>query len=465
VVAEYVRDQENLTGMDPEKIGVREAAELGRQAAKNRVLDAIQEGGAKLGASAVLELRKGFAREGVAAQMDGRPRDLEQLIAQGVVPQAVLPGKMDVQQAYLKGMEDFLSPREGRDGVSDADRLVRDVRIAHLVVERAHVQGLASVRGLVETGSVRPPYPTALYEHGVQEALAGVPADRQRAAADQILAVLAEARVRHAQAVMARDASTLQRVNGLSQRVVESPAPAGVQGTTEFRADRRALEAEQKGRVQREINALGSYLGLRLDAIGALENADRAKTPAEASSHTQEAFKKQEQAVDAFYRVVERGGVSPETLTALHNQRMDPATLFEQVQGVHPTVSQQVMGDSLPARQENLRTFLFRQPGGIFKDPLPVAAYDHQGQTHLAVLLEGRPQHGGLEEALGEPDHALHSVAIAFENALAQSGGIAFKMSRNGFRELDPRRPGLAEPSAPVALHLGGRRTPETFLA
>jgi hypothetical protein len=456
-----VQELKRLNGIDPTKATPDEARLLGKHAVLAQVHHAISEGGPSAGLARAKELESAFSSEALDARVTGRSRSLENMVERRVAPASVdqiLPQRPDVKAAYLKGMEEAVLPAPG--GISPARQLCNDARLTALA-ERTHVQGMESVRGLVATGMVRQEVNVGRLENGIRDALAPVSYDVRQQAADQLLSAVQTARQLHAQAAASRGITTLQQSMKLPGMDVEASVRVEMIASSpqELQACRRALEDPHKQRVASEFGALQEYNTERLKALSAVERGDM---PA--------AFHHQERAVDAFYKVVDAGLVSPETQQAIRNAKMDPVHLHHHVKGVESNVANQKLGkaqlellrDEIGAA-ENVRTFLYQKPGAVFQTPLPIAAYQHEGLTQLAALQGSRVERANLETASGDVNHPLHEVAVAWERAQVQDSSVG--EGRLGFREMDLERPALAGPHQAVQLHVGWQRTPATAVA
>lgn len=451
-------EQQRLLAIDPTRATPDQARDLGRQAVLNRVNSSIADGGTEAGYAMLRDLRAGLVDETIRARDAKRPRSLERLVQAGVAPQGadrVLPKNPEVHHAYLDGMELALVRRGGGE-VPAAEKLIQD-RAEHHLQEQLKVHGVANVLGAraraiaVESGPARAETMGTL--RGVVE---DMPAEARAREVNLVLKAMEQARERHALVAEQRAGLSNQSPEALrliGELKAESRGPNVSESIREaYRQQELYLAAP---RVRDEFQALKPYLDLRMAAVAHAESGRMA-----------EASEIQRQAHEVFSRLASTGRLSEETVQGIRQAGMDPASTFEQLRGINPSQGERIwidvqastLRDTVPQAAEGVHAYAFRAPGRVFDAPLPIVAYQHQGQTHLAVEIDGKVRHAAVQESLGSPSDPLHSLAVKFQDASVHAQGSDFRFAQRGFLPLDTR-PGRPGPGEGAPTHLGTDRT------
>jgi hypothetical protein len=408
-------------------------------------------------------MRAALAQESMDARKEGRPRSLGKLSNQGITPGAVekvIPATREGHQAYLNGFEDAFIRHPGRPAM--VDELLKNQTLS-MVSERAHVQGLASLRGLHDTKDISV---EALREERIErmrDTLGEVDPDVRREEIQQMLNVMEDARKRHAAADTMRDKSSFQNpatLGSFKDGLSAVQTRWAKTGTVDPKDFEKALNERNQKKVSKEVAALDGFRTLRMECRSAMERGQ-----------TLEAAQLQEEASRNFYQEVDAGRVSPELHQALRAGHMDPATLMEQVQGVSVEHHQKVLAQGqieairteVPAAAEG-RGFLYRAPGRFHEEPIPMAAYNHGGQERLAFMQGGRIQDMALDEVRGNAHHPGHGLALRFE-AMQKAVNAGYpeqqdwNMARAGFLRMDGPLNASTGPWRGAPGHVGVRRT------
>jgi hypothetical protein len=379
----------------------------------------------------------------------------------GAAPQGadrVLPRQPEVHQAYIEGMEKAMIRRFG-GGAPSAEVMLQD-RSLRLLQEQLRVHGPEVILG-AKLHPNPPGQGKFLDSSAVQDSLDHMdPTVRQREMT-LILNCMEQAREKHAQVAELRADLGTQSPEALRLvgEIKGHYRGGHIDSPYILEAYRQQELRTAAPKVRSEFKSLKPYFDLRTAAVAQAEAGDMGG-----------AARLQEQAHTVFASQVVSGGISEETVQGIRNAGMDPASTFEGLRGVQPSqlerqwLDRQIKSvrESVPSASTGVRTFAFRAPGRVFEEPLPLVAYQYEGQTHVVYERGGKIQHASVSEAAGNAGHPSHAIAVQFQQAMVHADGLGgpsdFKLSQKGFVPLE-RYPVAPRPSDGVPIHVGVDRS------